>query len=62
MAPRPPNYQQERNERNRAKDQKKKDRLLRRTEDADKRKAERDGLLRPDQNPGVPSDTPTEVT
>ena len=56
-----PNYHQERSERNRAKDQKKKERLQRRTEDAEKRKAERDGLLRRDGDPAAPSDTPPEV-
>ena len=46
MAPRPPNYQQQRGDRNRAKEQKKQERLQRRTEDAQKRKAEREGLAR----------------
>jgi hypothetical protein len=54
MAPRPPNYNQERNDRNRAKDRKKQERLQRRTEDAEKRKAERERLVRP------PSAEPTE--
>jgi hypothetical protein len=51
-----PNYQQQRGDRNRAKEQKKRDRLARREEDADKRKAERDGLLTPpaDQAPPEP--------
>ena len=40
-----PNYQQQRGDRNRAKEEKKKERLARREEDAQKRKAERDGLL-----------------
>ena len=61
MAFRPPNYQQERNDRNRAKDQKKKERLQRRTEDAEKRKAERDGLLRGDPDPAAPSGAPSEI-
>ena len=61
MAPRPPNYQQERNERNRAKEQKKKERLQRRTEDAERRKAERDGLLGSDPNAAVSSGAPEEV-
>ena len=39
------NYNQQRGDRNRAKEQKKKERLARREEDAQKRKAERDGLL-----------------
>jgi len=42
-----PNYQQQRGDRNRAKEQKKKERLERREEDAQRRKAERDGLLAP---------------
>lgn len=45
MAPRPPNYGQQRGDRDRAKEQKKRERLARRDEDARKRKAERDGLL-----------------
>ena len=40
-----PNYNQQRTDRNRAKEQKKKERLQRRGEDARKRKAEQDGLL-----------------
>ena len=39
------NYNQQRGDRDRAKQQKKKERLARREEDAQKRKAERDGLL-----------------
>ena len=42
-----PNYQQQRGDRNRAKDEKKRERLARREEEALKRKAERDGLLTP---------------
>jgi hypothetical protein len=41
MAPRRPNYSQERNDRDRSKERKKLARLQRRTEDAEKRKAER---------------------
>jgi hypothetical protein len=41
-----PNYRQQRGDRDRAKEQKKQERLQRRTEDAERRKAERDGLLR----------------
>jgi len=41
MAPRPPNYQQARGDRNRAKEAKKQEKLRRREEDAAKRKAER---------------------
>ena len=43
--PRPPNYGQQRGDRNRAKEQKKMERLQRREEDAAKRKAERERLL-----------------
>ena len=39
MAPRPPNYNQARGDRNRAKEQKKQERLRRREEDALRRKA-----------------------
>jgi hypothetical protein len=46
-----PNYQQQRGDRNRAKEEKKKERLARREEDAQRRKAERDGLLHPDAPP-----------
>ncbi len=41
MAPRPPNYNQARGDRNRAKEQKKQERLRRREEDALRRKANR---------------------
>ena len=41
MAPRPPNYNQARGDRNRAKEQKKQERLRRREEDALRRKADR---------------------
>ena len=55
-----PNYQQQRGDRNRAKEQKKKERLERREEDAQRRKAEREGLLGPgDAAPA--SDVPPEV-
>jgi hypothetical protein len=54
MATRPPNYNQERSDRNRAKDRKKQERLQRRTEESEKRKAERERLLR------SPSADPTE--
>ena len=58
-----PNYQQQRGDRNRAKEQKKKERLERREEDAQKRKAERDGLLAPGAAPGAPaSESPPEVS
>lgn len=42
MAPRRPNYNQERSERDRSKERKKLARLQRRTEDAEKRKVERE--------------------
>jgi hypothetical protein len=42
MAPRRPNYSQERSERDRNKEKKKQARLQRRTEDAEKRKADRE--------------------
>jgi hypothetical protein len=41
MAPRPPNYNQARGDRNRAKQEKKQERLRRREEDSLRRKAER---------------------
>jgi hypothetical protein len=56
-----PNYQQQRGDRNRVKEQKKQERLRRRTEDAEKRKAERDGLLRRDPDASdVATDVPSE--
>ena len=39
------NYNQQRSDRNRAKEEKKRERLARREEDAQKRKAEREGTL-----------------
>ena len=51
------NYNQQRGDRNRAKEQKKKERLARREEDAQKRKAERDGLL-PDSDEAAAPDAP----
>lgn len=57
--PRPPNYGQERAERNRAKERKRAERLERREADARKRKAEREGLIAPDAAE-TPSDTPKE--
>jgi hypothetical protein len=57
-----PNYQQQRGDRNRAKEQKKQERLRRRTEDAEKRKAERDGLIGPEGDAAAPaSETPSEA-
>ena len=58
-----PNYQQQRGDRNRAKEQKKRERLQRREQDAERRKAERDGLLRPEaeSDETAASDTPPEV-
>jgi hypothetical protein len=47
------NYNQQRGDRNRAKEQKKRERLARREEDALKRKAERDGLASGDHADGA---------
>ena len=55
MAPRPPNYQQQRGDRNRAKEQKKLERLRRREEDAANRKAERGETPPADLDPAVPA-------
>lgn len=58
MAPRPPNYRQQRGDRNRAKQQKKQERLRRREEDAQKRREEREALLGPASPPDAqPSET-----
>lgn len=54
-----PNYRQQRGDRSRAKEQKKKERLERREEDAKKRKAERDGLFR--DTPDAPVPPPDEM-
>ncbi len=54
--PCPPNYQQQRGDRNRAKEQKKRERLERREEDARKRKSERDGLLERRREPMTPAE------
>jgi hypothetical protein len=54
-----PNYQQQRGDRNRAKEQKKQERLRRRTEDAERRKAEREGVPGPDGETAAP-ETPEE--
>jgi hypothetical protein len=43
-----PNYSQQRGDRERAKQQKRQERLQRRAEGSEKRKAERDALLRPE--------------
>lgn len=45
MAFRPPNYRQQRGDRDRAKQQKRKERLARREADAEQRRAEREALL-----------------
>jgi hypothetical protein len=50
-----PNYQQQRGDRTRAKEQKKRERLQRREEDAERRKAERDGLIDPKPDPDAPA-------
>lgn len=60
MAFRPPNYRQQRGDRDRAKERKKQERLERREQDAQKRKAERDALL--DPAPVAPaSEPPSEI-
>ena len=53
-----PNYQQQRGDRNRAKEEKKKERLARRAEDAERRKAERGGA--PD-SPAPTDEKPPEA-
>jgi hypothetical protein len=58
MARRAPNYQFERNERTRAKERKRAERLERKRADAEKRKAERDGAPAPDSE--LASDTPPD--
>jgi hypothetical protein len=55
MAPRPPNYRQQRNDRDRAKEQKKHEKLRKREEDAAKRRAER-GEAEPAEAPAVVED------
>ena len=57
MAPRPPNYNQARGDRNRAKEQKKQERLRRREEDALRRKANRPPEV--GENTGVLEDVPS---
>ena len=57
MAFRPPNYNQQRGDRDRAKERKKQERLERREHDARERKAERDKLL--EQAPAAPASEPT---
>jgi len=57
-----PNYQQQRGDRNRAKEQKKLERLQRRDEDAQRRKAERGEVPASDAvNPAPAAETPTEI-
>jgi hypothetical protein len=53
-----PNYQQQRGDRTRAKEEKKKERLARREEDALRRKAEREGLLQSGAPDGKDGGTP----
>ena len=61
MAFRPPNYRQQRGDRDRAKEQKKRERLERREADAEKRRAEREALLGPDAGFEAPApEIPTE--
>jgi len=54
------NYDQQRGDRSRAKEQKKRERLARREEDAQKRKADRDGLLAGDGLHGTDSSEPAK--
>jgi hypothetical protein len=58
MAPRPPNYQQQRGDRDRAKAQKKQERLRQREEDAARRRAER--TPEPGSNPAAPPEANVE--
>ncbi len=51
-----PNYNQQRNERNRAKEQKKQEKLQRREEEVAKRKAMRDGEVPSDVDGGKESE------
>jgi hypothetical protein len=60
MAPRPPNYNQARGDRNRAKEQKKQERLRRREEDALRRKATRSEPTEP-AAPAKDDDSPTST-
>jgi hypothetical protein len=50
-----PNYSQQRGDRDRAKQQKRQERLQRRTEGSEKRKAERDALLKPEGEAPAPA-------
>lgn len=58
MAPRPPNYQQQRGDRDRAKAQKKQERLRQREEDAARRRAER--APEPGDSPAATPETNVE--
>ncbi len=66
MGFRPPNYRQQRGDRDRAKQQKKQERLQRREDEAQKRREERDALLGPHADaeapppPATPPAIPTE--
>jgi hypothetical protein len=62
MAFRPPNYRQQRGDRDRAKEQKKRERLERREADAQKRREERDGLAGPEAGISEPATTETATT
>jgi hypothetical protein len=56
------NYNQQRGDRERAKEQKKRERLARREEEGQKRKAEREGMLSGSHEAGAESlDTPKET-
>jgi hypothetical protein len=57
MGFRPPNYHQQRGDRDRAKERKKQERLERREQDARERKAERERLL--GQSPAAPASEPS---
>jgi hypothetical protein len=62
MAPRPPNYRQQRGDRDRAKQQKKRERLERRGADAQRRREEREALLGPEPaDDARPDSSPSET-
>jgi hypothetical protein len=61
MAPRRPNYHQQRGDRDRTKQQKKQERLQRREDDAQKRREERDMLLGPGAEAEAPAAETTEI-
>lgn len=61
MAPRPPNYRQQRGDRDRVKQQKRQERLQRREDDAQKRREEREALVGPPSQTTVPGATPPDA-